>query len=282
MIQKRSDAIMSSPKVRRGGQYGKGATNGQPQPAPQPTPQPQSGYAGLTGKALVQALVNDYLKLKPNQTKGDYTDNNNQDLITYQQKEDDKTANFLASTDKNVDYNDPQYADGYSYHDLDLNKLLLRLNVKEKPQVLNAKDFSDYLKQTGQKAVYRGWSGQNAIKRFKEAEHNHVGNGWNGDGYYFSPSKSIANGFANGVGNVTTMALSPTARVITSNRLHTLMQAESPKLQRALSHAGSGTGGWYGTNNGEAQFALKLGYNVVDMGGGYLYAVTRDAFVVKK
>lgn len=79
------------------------------------------------------------------------------------------------------------------------------------------------------------------------------------------------------------IALSPTARVISYNQLQNMMQQANPKLQASLRHAGTGgSGRTYQPNVGEAQYALKLGYNVVDVGGGYLFGITADAFVVSK
>ena len=215
------------------------------------------------------------------QQKGDYDNGGNPALLKYQGQDDDKTANFLASTDRNVDLNDPQYDDGYSYHDIPLNKLLLRLGVKGGPTVLSEADFNAYLRQTGQTVAYRGWSGDAAIDRFMNAKNNHVGNGRYGDGYYYTPSLSTAKTFGNGV--ITKTALSPTARVINYYDLQREMAKMSPKLQSALRHTGhGGSGRTFSPNDGEAQAALKLGYNAIDMGSGYRYAVTADALVVSK
>ena len=86
--------------------------------------------SGLTSNSpslnrLLKTIQNNQAQTGPDwQHKGDYDNNGNPALIKYQQQEDDKTANFLASTDRNVDLNDPQYDDGYSYHDIPLNMLL--------------------------------------------------------------------------------------------------------------------------------------------------------------
>lgn len=212
---------------------------------------------------------------------GDYTDGGNPALIKFQGQEDDKTANFLASTDRDVDLNDPQYADGFTYYNIPLNKTLLRLGINKGPTVLSDTDFDTYVQQTGAKVFYRGWSGDAAVDRFTQATHNHVGNGVYGDGYYFTPDLQTAKSYAGSGGVVTKLALSPDARVVNYNSVIASMQQMSPKLQSALDKTGrGGSGRTYGTNNGESQAALKAGYNVVDMGSGYLYGVTADAFVV--
>lgn len=241
------------------------------------------GGGGGVGPLLnqVQQLQNQYGMNWANQA-GPYDDNGNPDLIKYQGQDDDKTANFLASTDRNVDF--ANYDDGYVYHDLPLNRLLLRLGVNGSPKVLSESDFNKYVQQSGQSVFYRGWSGAAAIDRFMNATHNHVGNGIYGDGYYFTPSLSTAKSYSGGGSNVVTkMALSPSARVIDYNTLRQKMGQMSSKLQSSLNKAGTyGSNRTYGSNVGEAQAALKMGYNVIDMGSGYLVAVTADAFVVSK
>lgn len=232
---------------------------------------------------LLQQLGNNQSTNGPSwMYQGDYTDDNNPALIEYQQKEDDKTANFLAGTNKNIDLNDPAYADGYTYHDIPLNKLLLRLGVGKGATVLSDSDFDKYVQQSGQQVMYRGWSNKGAADRFVNTTNNHVGNGRYGDGYYFTPDQGTAKAYS-GDGTVTRMALSPKARVISYADLQSKMMQASSKLQSSLRKTGTGgSGRTYGSNVGEAQFALKLGYNVIDVGGGYLYGVTNDAFVVSR
>lgn len=235
-----------------------------------------------TVSRLLQTIQNNQAQSGPNwQQQGDYDNGGNPALIKYQGQDDDKTANFLASTERNVNLNDPQYADGYVYYDLPLNKLLLRLGVNGGPKMLSEADFNAYVRQSGQQVVYRGWSGQLAADRFSNAPHNHVGNGRYGEGYYYTPDLRTAKTYGNGV--VTKMALSPTARVISYSQLQSKMAQMSPKLQSALRHTGTGgSGRTYAPNAGESQAALKLGYNVIDVGGGYYVAVTGDALVVSR
>lgn len=239
------------------------------------------GGGGGSAANLTQQILNGQLSmnLSQQQQQNDYTDNNNPNLLKYQQQTDDKTAAFLSSTDKNVDLNDPQYADGYSYHDLPLNKLLLNMGITQGPTVLSDKDFNKYVKQTGAQVVYRGWSGDPAVQRFMNATHNHVGNGVMGDGYYFTPSKSTAQTYGP---VVTKMALSPTARVVDLQTVRNALANASPKLRSSMRKTGTmGSGRTYGANSGEAQMALKMGYNVIQS-GSYLVAITADAFVVSK
>ena len=66
-----------------------------------------------TVSRLLQTIQNNQAQSGPNwQQQGDYDNGGNPALIKYQGQDDDKTANFLASTERNVDLNDPQYADG--------------------------------------------------------------------------------------------------------------------------------------------------------------------------
>ncbi|MBR3561915.1 MAG: hypothetical protein IKN81_10410 [Oscillospiraceae bacterium] len=244
--------------------------------------------SGLTSNSptvtrLLQTVQSNQAQSGPGwQQKGDYDNGGNPALLKYQQQDDDKTADFLAGTERNIDLNDPQYADGYVYHDIPLNKLLLRLGVKGGPKVVSEADFNAYVRQTGEQVVYRGWSGgQSSAERFMNAQNNHVGNGRYGDGYYYTPDLRTAKAFGNGV--ITKMAIAPTARVISYQDLRSRMAQMSPKLQSALRYTGTGgTGRTFSPNVGEAQAALKLGYNAIDVGGGYRYAVTADALIVSK
>jgi hypothetical protein len=119
------------------------------------------------------------------------------------------------------------------------------------------------------------------------ADYSHTGVGNFGDGFYFSQYASVANSYASSKGGssgrVMKMALSPTARCISYTDLMAKMQSASPKLRRSLAKAGSSAWRSGYSNEGQAQFALKLGYNVITgvMGANdYHFALTRDAFIV--
>ena len=246
------------------------------------------GFGSLGG--LIQAVGSgmslDYDVNTDPTKRGDWNDDGNPQVVKYQGQEDDKTANFLASTDHTIDLNDPQYADGYGYHDLPLNRLLLRMGVTGQPIVLDDNDFQALVQQTGAQVVYRGWSGKSAIGRFMNATHNHVGNGVMGDGYYFSPDISTAAGYSAhgfGHGEITQMVLNPLkARAVDLSTLQTMMQQASPKLQSSLYKTGTmGSGRTYGSNSGEMQYALKMGYNII-VSGDYVVGGTADAFIVSR
>lgn len=216
-------------------------------------------------------------------SKGDYDGNGNQDLIKYQQQSDDKTGSFLSSVWKNTDF--ANYQDGYTYRDNSLQKLVLRLGLNDAPTVLSDKDFKDYVSRTGAPVLYRGFQRTEAMDRTESAKYNHVGNGIYGDGHYMSTSKATAQTYGGGAGLNMQMALSPNARVVNLSEVRRAIQNASQNLQRSLSYSGSQGSRSYGGNNGEAQMALKMGYNVVHVdtyGGDYYYAITRDALVINK
>lgn len=246
------------------------------------------GFGSLQGliSAVGGGMSLDYdVNTDPNK-RGDWNDDGNPQIVKYQGQDDDKTARFLASTDRTVDLNDPQYADGYDYHDLPLNRLLLRTGVVGQPIVLDDGDFQSLVQQTGAQVVYRGWSGKAAVDRFMNATHNHVGNGVMGDGYYFSPDRNVAASYAThgfGRGEITQMVLNPMkAKAIELTTLQSMMRRASPTLQRSLNKAGTmGSGRTFGSNSGEMQYALKMGYNVI-VSGDYVVGGTADAFIVSK
>ncbi len=245
------------------------------------------GFGSLGG--LIQAVGSgvslDYdVSTDPNKYGG-WDDGGNPQVVKYQGQDDDKAANFLAGTRRNIDLNDPQYADGYVYHDLPLNQLLLRMGVVGRPTVLDDADFQTLVQQTGAQIVYRGWSGTPAVTRFMNATHNHVGNGVMGDGYYFSPDINTAALYSEhglGHGEITQMILNPaTAKAIDLNAVHAGMAQSSTRFQSAMHHAGTEGTRTYGPNSGEMQWALKHGYTVI-VSGDYVVGGIAEAFITSK
>lgn len=218
------------------------------------------------------------LRLTDAQMRGDYTDNGNPELVKWQGQTDDKSANFLAKVDRTTDLSQIQQSTGdkWAFYDNPQQKLVESMNLNGSATILSESDFNKYVRQTGATVLYRGWSGQDAVDRFKNSPNSHIGNGINGDGYYFAPSKSTAQGYG---GTGTKAALSPNARVISLTDVNRAIANASPKLQSALRKAGGGGTRTYGSNSGQAQMALKLGYNTIDAGWAVI-PLTRDAVVM--
>ena len=218
------------------------------------------------------------LYVAPFQTQNDYTDNNNPALVKWQNQTDDKSASFLSKVDNQTDLNAIQSAtnDPWAFYDNPQQKLVENLGLNGQTTVLSEADFNKYCAQTGATKLFRGWSGQNAVDRFKQSPNSHIGNGINGDGYYFSTDIGTAKGYG-AVGMKA--ALSPNARVVSITAVRQQIANSSPKLRSALSKAGSYGTRTYGSNQGDAQMALKMGYNVIDAGWAVI-PLTRDAIVV--
>ena len=126
--------------------------------------------------------------------------------------------------------------------------------------------------------MYRGWSGQDSADRFRQSPNSHPGNGINGDGYYFAPDKATAKGYGNyGM----KAALAPGARVVSADAVRAEIARQGSTFQKALTYAGSRGTRTYGVNQGEAQMALKMGYNVIDAGWAVI-PLTRDAVVISR
>lgn len=180
---------------------------------------------------------------------------------------------------------DPKNQDRYGgYHNNPWQAQVLKMGLNDKATPLNKKDFNAYCKATGQTPMYRGWGSASSKERFENSKFSHMGTGVYGDGLYFA-SGSNAKGIANtyGFGGTSVLALSPTARRIKLSELHSKMPHGG--IHKGTKLAGSAGSRSYGRNSAEAQWALKLGYNVIDvdsMGGTYHYAITRDALVYMK
>ena len=215
-----------------------------------------------------------------------YDANGNPQLVKWQGQDDDKAARYLAKV-HNTDLS--QYDDnGYPYYEGDYQKFSLATGLNDKPQVVSDRTFDKLVQQNNLQVLYRGESGDAACDRFMNADNSHTGVGSYGDGFYFTENASTANLYASSKGGsngrVMKMALSPNARIITHGQLQQEMAKAGIKLQSALTKQGKsamGSGYW---NSGEAQYALKLGYNVISdcsyTGSQYHFALTRDAFIV--
>lgn len=241
-----------------------------------------SGYAKATIKGtpgLTSAKSS--LALSSNQIKNDYTDNGNPILIKFQGQSEDKTARYLAKVDKTTDLNKVKQntGDKWDFHDNPQQRLVADMGLNKSATVMSESDFNKYVSKTNSTVLYRGWSGQDAVDRFKQSPNSHIGNGIYGDGYYFTADKATAKGYG---GTGMKAALSPNARVVSIDAVNSEIQKSTGKLQRSLAKAGGyGANGTrsYGANKGQAQMALKMGYNTIDAGWAVI-PLTRDAVVV--
>lgn len=264
---------------------------GQPQQQP-PQNQPQQQQPKRGQKVSDHDLIAEY--------SPGFDDNGNPQVTKWQQQADEnKAARFLSKVNddytyrngKFVDSNGNVISDKYGFYDGEYQKFTMALGLNAKPQVMDDKAFDAMVAKNNLQLLYRGESGQNAADRFYDADISHTGVGNYGDGSYFSTRKSDAIGYAqekshySGTGKVETMVLSPTAHAIKYSELHKIYNSLSPRLRSALDKAGSSAyNSGYG-NKGEAQLALRLGYNVVacdDWGRTYCYALDRSAFIVRR
>lgn len=232
------------------------------------------------GSNASSGQYNSSLNLAPFQTVGDYDDNGNSQLVKWQNQTDDKSANFLAKVDRDTDLAkiQSQTNDKWQFYDNPQQKLVETLGLNKPATMLSEKDFDNYVKKTGATVIYRGWSGQNAVDRFQQSPNSHIGNGINGDGYYFSADKHTAKSYG---GTGTKACLLPNARVVSAQAVRNEILKANPKFRRSLQKAGSGGTRTYGYNDGMAQMALKMGYNTIDAGWAVV-PLTRDAVIMSK
>lgn len=211
-----------------------------------------------------------------------FDDNGNPNVQKWQGQDDEtKAMRYLSRIHNNTNYDD--YPDSYEFYEGDYQKFSLSLGMNDKPQVVSDAQFDQMVKQNNLQVLYRGEAGQTQTDRFMTSDYSHTGVGSYGDGFYFSDQEHVANNYAwtkgGSNGRIERMALAPTARIITYSALMKEYNKLSPQMQRILYKQGHSANSPY-KNDGEAQLALKLGYNVVTMGDGYHYALTRNAFIV--
>lgn len=249
-------------------------------------------YTKVSTKGMIDAVQGNVNGVTPNTNtaqKGDWTDNNNPELLKYQAQDDlDKMGSFLHSTDNMSMTYDPmtgksQFAgenDPYGYYNFPFQKLVHRLGINKKPMVVSESEFNKIQAQTGAEVFYRGWSGKASADTFLNSDNYHVGNGRYGDGTYFANNTSTASAY--GRGAMTKMMLSPNARMIDYDTLVKTMP-KSGNIAASLRIAGRSGQRSYGKNIGESQWAIKMGYNVIKVdsrSNPYYVALTRDAFIV--
>ena len=208
---------------------------------------------------------------------GDYNDNGNPALVKWQDQDDDtKASRYLAKLGKMQPPS--QDAEGYSYHKSAFQNMVIDQNLNAPVYAkLNAADFNKYVNQAGLTPIYRGWSGKSSMARFEDAAASHTGTGMYGEGYYFG-DRSTASGYSSG-GAMSVAALSPAARVVDLDVVRSAISRSG--ISSALSKSGYTATSSYGSNMGEAQMALKMGYNVIRTDWSYV-VLTRDAVVIKK
>lgn len=207
----------------------------------------------------------------------DYTDDNNPALVKWQGQTDDaKVAAYLAKLGKAA--TPAQDAEGYAYYQSPFQNMVIDQNLNAPVFAkLSAADFAQYCQQNGLTPIYRGWSGGTASRsRFENAAASHTGAGMYGEGYYFGDRTT-----AGSYGSATTIgALSPKARVVDLSVVRQALSSQSSRTQKAFAHSGR-TNSSFSNNSGEAQMALKMGYNVIRTDWSYV-VLTRDALVIQK
>ena len=159
------------------------------------------------------------------------------------------------------------------------NAIASEEGLNSKPTSLSAKDFEEYVKQTGAKKIYRGVqnledeegeilaTGSDIRKEFSSSDDSVYGGGNYGSGYHFSDSKSYAEGYAHESegGEVFECAIKPGA-----NMLEHLQWEQLPESTQSE------------YDFDEGLFALTHGYDGIVSHTGVMNIVNRGALVYKE
>lgn len=243
--------------------------------------QPQANTTAFGGFGTLQNLQNAIQNMPQPQTnpvKGDYDGNGNPELIKWQQQTDnDKAARFLSGLSKRTEVIDNlKTNEKWGFYNNPMQKMILKMGLNDKPTVLSKKDFDALAAKTGAEVLSRGWSSDDSRERFTESAFTHIGTGRYGDGLYFG-SATTASSYGSSMSKV---MLSPKARVIDVQTLRSMMP-KTGDLAASLRYSGTtGDRQYYNDVGGESQWALKLGYNVIDA-GWCKCVLTRDALIVR-
>ena len=204
----------------------------------------------------------------------DYNNYGNPATVKYQSQTDPaKTGRYLARLGKQA--TPAQDAEGYGYYQSAFQNMVIDQNLNAPVYAkLGRNEFAKYCQQNGLEPIYRGWSGDASKARFENAAASHTGAGMYGEGFYFGDKQTASNYGS----TMTQAALSPMARVVDLSTVRDAIAKSGYSTQ--LAYSGKTSSG-FGNNQGEAQMALKMGYNVIRTGWSYV-VLTRDAVVIRK
>ena len=172
------------------------------------------------------------------------------------QKMNSQQLNNFANDLRGMDYNDlvNQGLNGNN----PLQRLVDKLNLHEKPVVLDDDAFDKMVSDNNMLQIYRGvygnryLSSDDVVKHTMYANKTYVGDGIHGDGLYFSTDPTTAKVY--GSSRMTAVINPNKAKIITESKLDNMMRNDpnySPNVFRDKS-----------------QYALYKGYNVIQAVGG--------------
>lgn len=181
-------------------------------------------------------------------------------------------------------------------------KFVYQAGLNEKPQVMDAAAFSQFLAANNipqSQLLARSvnpitftamgttftYTAQQVAAMMMHSRYNYIGGKVGGQkigaGTYFDQNGGTSTGYGQ---HTTVAALNPaTARVINSSQLRTAAQAFAkthPKFARAVGGYVDSSRKW--TNNNMSIWALAMGYNVITDGYGYHNVIDRSALVYRE
>lgn len=150
------------------------------------------------------------------------------------------------------------------------------------PQIVDASTFNSLPGD----AIYRtvnaggGQTAMDIVNRTMVSDVTTIGEGVNGDGFYFHFSKSGSQNYGSTRGDVMRTAtmsakLNSNAKIVLSSDLTNMLNGESREVQNAVRGMRSG-GTWVG-DSGLMAYALKKGYNVINRDGRIYNVIDRTA-----
>lgn len=156
----------------------------------------------------------------------------------------------------------------YYNNNWDTQRLIANMpELNKAPQVVDAQTFASLPGETLYRTVNSSGSTSavDICGRTMASDVTTIGGGRMGDGFYFSPDKRISQSVygtsKNNINNTATMLckLNSTARVISEDRIKSMVAHEKPAVRNAIMAMGGH--GWSGS--GYMAYALRKGYNVV-------------------
>lgn len=167
--------------------------------------------------------------------------------------------------------------------DNDFQRFVYDAGVNDRPQVVDQATFDALPGTTMYRTVNSvydratdvGMSADQIAAQTMQSSLSRIGNGVYGDGFYFADSASASHMYGSRRGDVKRTAvmqakLSPTANVVSYSQIMAQYMRDPSSSKRGI-----------GSNSGLSMFALRKGYNVIDVGrNGYYNVLDRSALVM--
>lgn len=176
----------------------------------------------------------------------------------------------------------------------DTQRFVTAINLNNQPQIVDSNTFDKMSGTTWYRTVNGvydrstdvGMTGKDIAEQTMYGELSRIGGGYYGDGFYFADTYAGSVAYGKTVGDISKTAVMRTKidskkeKTIDYYQLDNMLRKESPKVQRAINKM-VGVQGYNASEQGYIAYAIKKGYNTIDV-GNYKVVLDRSVLVMDK